>query len=95
MRSKNSAMRVVASARESMAPVLKESAFHERGVLTPDEFVLAGDLLVTRCPTCPPLIAVHFAPKTLGKPVARVPQNEILICRIFVDMLIAVAAVCS
>lgn len=48
---KNSAMRVVASARESMAPVLKESAFHERGVLTPDEFVLAGDLLVTRCPT--------------------------------------------
>ena len=48
---KNSAMRVVGSVRESMAPVLKESQFLERGVLTPAEFELAGDLLVSRCPT--------------------------------------------
>ena len=48
---KNSAMRVVGSVRESMTPVLKESQFHERGVLTPEEFVIAGDLLVSRCPT--------------------------------------------
>ena len=30
---------------------LAESAFAEKGVLTPDEFVAAGDLLVLRCPT--------------------------------------------
>ena len=36
--------------RESLAPTLKESAFLERGVLTPDEFVRAGDELVFRCP---------------------------------------------
>ena len=33
------------------APVLRESKFVERGVLTPDEFVKAGDLLVYKCPT--------------------------------------------
>ena len=48
---KNKTMRVVGSVRESMTPVLKESQFNEKGVLTPDEFVIAGDLLVSRCPT--------------------------------------------
>ncbi len=38
-------------AAEYMTPVLAESAFAEKGVLTPDEFVAAGDLLVLRCPT--------------------------------------------
>jgi ubiquitin-like-conjugating enzyme ATG3 len=37
--------------REWMMPVLKESAFIERGVLTPEEFVRAGDQLVRTCPT--------------------------------------------
>lgn len=37
--------------RERLWPVLRESAFVTRGVLTPDEFVLAGDELVFKCPT--------------------------------------------
>lgn len=36
---------------EYFTPVLKESHFHQKGVLTPDEFVLAGDELVGKCKT--------------------------------------------
>lgn len=39
------------SAREYLNPVLKNSKFKETGVLTPDEFVAAGDFLVFKCPT--------------------------------------------
>jgi len=39
------------SAAEYMTPVLADSQFVEKGVLTPDEFVAAGDMLVLRCPT--------------------------------------------
>jgi ubiquitin-like-conjugating enzyme ATG3 len=38
-------------AREWATPTLKSSAFIDRGVLTPEEFVRAGDELVYRCPT--------------------------------------------
>ena len=38
-------------AREYFAPVRAKSAFLSKGVLTPDEFVKAGDELVHRCPT--------------------------------------------
>ena len=38
-------------AAEYMTPVLTQSQFAENGVLTPDEFVAAGDMLVLRCPT--------------------------------------------
>ena len=37
--------------REYLTPVLTESAFNEMGVLTPDEFVAAGDQLIASCPT--------------------------------------------
>ncbi|KAL7472579.1 hypothetical protein ACHAXS_012950 [Conticribra weissflogii] len=39
------------SAREWATPTLKTSAFLTRGVLTPEEFVRAGDELVFQCPT--------------------------------------------
>lgn len=39
------------AAREWVTPTLKKSAFLEKGVLTPHEFVNAGDELVFRCPT--------------------------------------------
>lgn len=38
-------------AREWATPTLKSSAFLDRGVLTPEEFVRAGDELVYKCPT--------------------------------------------
>ena len=37
--------------REMLTPTLKQSAFLAKGILTPDEFVRAGDELVYRCPT--------------------------------------------
>lgn len=39
------------NAREALWPVLRSSAFVDRGVLTPEEFVAAGDELVFKSPT--------------------------------------------
>ncbi|TPX49238.1 hypothetical protein SeLEV6574_g01589 [Synchytrium endobioticum] len=36
---------------EYLNPILKTSRFKETGVLTPEEYVLAGDFLVYKCPT--------------------------------------------
>lgn len=36
---------------EKVIPVLTESQFEEKGVLTPEEFVSAGDQLTFKCPT--------------------------------------------
>ena len=32
-------------------PILKESKFYEEGILTPEEFIQAGDFLTEKCPT--------------------------------------------
>lgn len=45
------AIGIFKSAREALWPVLTSSAFLERGVLTPEEFVKAGDQLVHSCRT--------------------------------------------
>ena len=37
--------------RETLTPVKQSSSFLSNGVLTPEEFVLAGDELVFKCPT--------------------------------------------
>ncbi|EFP11800.1 CRE-ATG-3 protein [Caenorhabditis remanei] len=47
----NSFKSTVLSIGESLTPVLKESKFRETGVLTPEEYVAAGDHLVHHCPT--------------------------------------------
>ncbi len=50
----NTTMSVLGSlraAREWAYPTLTKSAFLDKGVLTPEEFVKAGDELVYRCPT--------------------------------------------
>ena len=44
-------LRIFRNTREWITPVLHESAFTERGVLTPEEFVRAGDQLILKCPT--------------------------------------------
>ncbi|KAJ3022925.1 UNVERIFIED_CONTAM: E2-like enzyme [Siphonaria sp. JEL0065] len=46
-----SALRAFREWREYLNPLLKESKFKETGVLTTEEFVLAGDFLVYKCPT--------------------------------------------
>jgi len=52
----------------SLTPTLTTSKFLEEGVLTPEEFVFAGDLLVYKCPTWTweagdPQRAVTYLPK--------------------------------
>ncbi|KAI8895755.1 autophagocytosis associated protein [Globomyces pollinis-pini] len=39
------------SAREYLSPVLLNSKFKESGVITPEEFIAAGDFLSYKCPT--------------------------------------------
>lgn len=45
------AFRLFKSTREYFTPVLTESAFHDKGMLTPEEFVKAGDQLIRNCPS--------------------------------------------
>lgn len=45
------AIRLFKATREYLTPVLQKSAFIDRGMLTPEEFVIAGDQLVRICPT--------------------------------------------
>ncbi|SPQ98139.1 Autophagocytosis associated protein [Plasmodiophora brassicae] len=45
------AMNFIKGVAEYWTPVLSTSQFLEKGVLTPEEFVIAGDELVRRCPS--------------------------------------------
>lgn len=47
----NEAFQLFKATREYFTPVLTESAFNEKGMLTPEEFVRAGDNLVRTCPS--------------------------------------------
>ena len=47
----NAAISIGHSIGETLTPVLTESGFLDKGVLTPDEFVAAGDKLVALCGT--------------------------------------------
>ena len=48
---KNSANNIFMKLATPFMGVLTESQFLEKGVLTPEEFVLAGDQLTQKCPT--------------------------------------------
>jgi len=48
---KNRALQTYISVAENVIPVLKESQFEQKGVITPEEFTKAGDQLVFKCPT--------------------------------------------
>jgi ubiquitin-like-conjugating enzyme ATG3 len=48
---KNKANNVLQKVATPFMGVLKESKFLEKGVLTPEEFILAGDQLTHKCPT--------------------------------------------
>lgn len=47
----SSALQRALRVAEKFTPVMKESKFKETGMITADEFVLAGDYLVYHCPT--------------------------------------------
>jgi len=48
---KNTLYKGYVAAVTPLMGTLKESKFFEKGVLTPEEFVLAGDNLTHKCPT--------------------------------------------
>jgi len=58
------------SVAEYFTPVLKESKFRETGVLTPEEFVKAGDHLVHHCPSW------HWASGDADKLKPYLPQDK-------------------
>ena len=47
----NSMKGTIHGVAEFLSPILKDSKFRETGVITPEEFVVAGDHLVHHCPT--------------------------------------------
>ena len=48
---RNEANKLIQKIATPMMGVLKDSKFLQEGVLTPEEFVLAGDQLTHKCPT--------------------------------------------
>ena len=48
---KNKANNIFMAVATPFIPVLKESKFLQEGLLTPEEFIIAGDQLTHKCPT--------------------------------------------
>ena len=48
---RNEANKLIQKIATPMMGVLKDSKFLQEGVLTPEEFVIAGDQLTHKCPT--------------------------------------------
>ncbi len=48
---KNKANNLFMDMAKPFIPVLKETQFLLKGVLTPEEFIIAGDQLTYKCPT--------------------------------------------
>ena len=64
------AFRLFKSTREYLTPILSESAFYSKGMLTPDEFVRAGDHLVRTCPSW------KWEPGEKSKEKSYLPSNK-------------------
>ncbi|VDO14973.1 unnamed protein product [Rodentolepis nana] len=66
--------RTVLGIANLVTPVLKESRFREEGVITPAEFVAAGDHLVHQCPTW------HWASGEKNYIQSYLPENKQYLC---------------
>ena len=69
----NTAKSIGLGIAESVTPVLKESKFRETGVITPEEFVSAGDHLVLHCPTW------NWSPGEVSKRKPYLPQGKYIV----------------